>query len=162
MASSKATTLLFMIAMIVFLASLEVGEGIRWKTDKICYKECSDKCAAATRSLCEGMCKLECTFMECFFCVKPGAYTEMELNLDLRGTQAKKKFGEDQLAKNTLNKFFYFFALIFFCCHLEEDHGLPVPSVLSLCIHGCIQIYICFLQTHLAAENEDYVIKLSA
>jgi hypothetical protein len=97
MASSKATTLLFMIAMIVLLASLEVGEGIRWKTDKICYKECSDKCAAATRSLCEGMCKLECTFMECFFCVS--------------------------------------------------------------------QVHICFFfsgQTHLAAENEDYGIKLSA
>ncbi|GLT72557.1 hypothetical protein SLA2020_444810 [Shorea laevis] len=64
MASSKVAALLF-ITMIVLLASFEVGEAIRWIMDKNCYKKCSDKCRAAVfYSLCKGLCKLDCTYME--------------------------------------------------------------------------------------------------
>jgi hypothetical protein len=69
--STKAAALLLMITMVVFLASLEVGEAIRWKVDQKCNKKCYSECTAegTDSSECADQCETLCDSMECFFCV---------------------------------------------------------------------------------------------
>jgi hypothetical protein len=71
MASNKVAAVLF-ITLIIFLASTEVGEAIRWHLDQQCYDNCHMQCLIPLGSHgedCTEFCSHFCVRFECFFCI---------------------------------------------------------------------------------------------
>ncbi|XP_050248807.1 defensin-like protein 34 [Quercus robur] len=66
MASSKVSIVLF-ITMIVFLASSNVGEALRWRTDHTCYHKCDIACInqrGHDEGRCQGYCNHYCSVLD--------------------------------------------------------------------------------------------------
>ncbi|KAE8010744.1 hypothetical protein FH972_007082 [Carpinus fangiana] len=77
MGSCKAAAVVLMSVM-VLLASLEVGEGIKWRLDTGCYDPCFKTCTGGRCDdgdvvlACKDVCSNQCTVVECFFCLQVG------------------------------------------------------------------------------------------
>ncbi|KAE8010745.1 hypothetical protein FH972_007083 [Carpinus fangiana] len=80
MGSSKAAVApaVVLMSVIVLLATLEVGEGIKWRRDNRCYDSCFNTCTGGRCDngdvvlACKDVCNNQCTFVECFFCLQVG------------------------------------------------------------------------------------------
>ncbi|PON40070.1 hypothetical protein TorRG33x02_151790 [Trema orientale] len=72
MASRKMALAAFLVAIMVVIASMDIGEAIRYRMLEPCFTDCVRNCMAVGDSSspwhCREQCRPLCSKLECFFC----------------------------------------------------------------------------------------------